>query len=420
MNALDGTLSSLARLRSGSEPIASLYLDLRWTDEKQRERVRLFVQDRARRALAHYLPESPGRDGLVSTLDRLGALAAGLSAQTFEADQAGVALFACEALGLWEVRFFRRPFENELCLDAIPHLTQLARLAEDFEPALVVVPSQEGADVYEVTLGDVSGEASVRGFVPRGDADIWNAGTGKPGRHYEREKKDERHQEAFVLRNRRSAAAEVTRRIDAHPGTHVVLVGTPATVAAFERELPDRVRARIIARGRRPREWASGDGVRRDGVVAEAARALAHHERDAEGHEVGALVGEALRGGLAVVGPEDVVAALNQGRVHRLVVEADLARTGWWCGRCDALGITDAEACPYCGEPVRTVRDLREALVARTLAEGGAVEVVPRERRLHAYRGVGAFLRQTSASGLSARRSAPPIPPGGEPAPAPR
>ncbi len=44
-------------------------------------------------------------------------------------------------------------------------------------------------------------------------------------------------------------------------------------------------------------------------------------------------------------------------------------------------------------------------LVARTLAEGGDVEVVAHTNKLHSYRGVGAFLRQTTATGL---RGAPP------------
>jgi hypothetical protein len=53
MTVLDGTLTELARLRSGSEPIVTLYLDIRWSDERQRERVRLFVQDRVKKTLAH-------------------------------------------------------------------------------------------------------------------------------------------------------------------------------------------------------------------------------------------------------------------------------------------------------------------------------------------------------------------------------
>jgi len=61
MNALDGTLTELARLRSGSEPIVTLTLDVRWSDEQQRSRVRLFVQERIRQLLARYPAGTPGR-----------------------------------------------------------------------------------------------------------------------------------------------------------------------------------------------------------------------------------------------------------------------------------------------------------------------------------------------------------------------
>ena len=58
-----------------------------------------------------------------------------------------------------------------------------------------------------------------------------------------------------------------------------------------------------------------------------ASKAVLEHEKDQEARTVDAVVGEALRGGLAVMGPDDVVLALNERRVHRLVVEADFARS---------------------------------------------------------------------------------------------
>ncbi len=406
MTELDGTLSVLARLKSGNEPIVSLYLDVRWSDEQQRERARLFVQERVRKALAHYAPDSPGRAGLARTLERVQAYVVGLAGQAYEAEENGVALFACESLGLWRVSFFHRTFRNELCLDAIPHLLQLARLADDLEPAIVAVPSQVGADVYQVALGDLAIETNLRGLVPRQDAGVAAAGIGRPARPYERSQKDERHQESFIQRNRRAAAAEVERLFEARPGSKLVLVGTSETLGAFERELPDRIRAHVIARLPRPREWESGDGIRRDGVVRGAAAAIAAHEKEAEAKAVDSVVGEALRGGLGVLGPDDVVSAVNQGRIHRLVVEEDFHRFGWRCGRCGALGATDGdETCPYCGGELNAVGHLEEELVARTLAEGGDVEVVAHTNKLHSYRGVGAFLRQTTATGL---RGAPP------------
>jgi hypothetical protein len=413
MTELDGIVSELARLRSGSEPIVSLYLDLHWVDEMQRERVRLFVQERIRQSLGHYLPESPGREGLERTFDRIQKWGAGLAGQAYESDKSGVALFACDSLKLWQPHFFRRSFESALELDSIPHLRQLVRLADGLEPAIVVAPFQGGADIYHVTLGELDIEANLRGWVPRSDTDTFNAGTGgHSGRHYEREKKDERREEAFVQKNLRAAAAEVTRLCDERQGCNVVLVGTSEGLAAFERELPERVREHVIARVPRPREWDSGDGIRRTGVVDGVALAVAEHDKRREHELVDSVVGQALRGGLAVLGVDDVVQALNQGRVHRLVLEEDLERTGWRCDNCDALGITDNETCPYCAGALRAVPNLAEALIARTFAEQGEVEIVAHGNKLHSYRGVGAFLRQTSPSALKGASKPWPTAPG--------
>jgi peptide subunit release factor 1 (eRF1) len=402
MTELDGTLSELARLRSGSEPIVSLYLDVRWGDEQQRERVRLFVQEKIRKTLAHYVTGSPGRGGLGRTLARIQAYVDGLAHQAIEAEKNGLALFACESLNMWRLSFFHRPFQNELCTDGIPHLTQLARLADDFEPALVVAPTPEGADIYHVSLGDLAAEASLKGVVPRLEKDEENRAAPLPGQHYGGEQKDVRHKDSFIERNRRAAAEEVTQLFDQKPGSHVVLVGTAEVAAAFERELPERVRARVIARIPRPREWTAKDGMRRDGVVAGAAKAVSEHEKGSEKKIVDAVVGESLRGGLGVLGPDDVVQALNQGRVHRLVLEEDFQRSGWRCDNCDALGqnAEAAERCPYCGGDLRAVQHLGEALVARALAGGGEVEVVAHTNKLHSYKGVAAFLRQSTPNGL--------------------
>jgi hypothetical protein len=402
MNGLDGTLSELARLRSGDEPIVSLYLDVRWNDEHQRERVRLFVQERTRRVLAQYPPGSPGRDGLARTLQRIQDLVSGLTGQAYEVGRSGLALFACETGGLWRPFFFARPFENALRTDWIPHLLPLAQLAEDLAPAVVVLPSQEGAEVYYVRLGELDVEASVKGYVLRGDEALFESGpVGKAGGHYEREDKNQRHFQAFVDKNRRAAAAQVSALFDQRPGAKVVLVGTAEAIAAFERELPERVRAEVVARVPRPRAWESGDGVRRDVVKALAEEVLARERADEEA-AVHALVGQALRGGLAVLGPDDVVLALNEGRVHTLVMDQDFQRAGFRCDNCGALGSSaeSAEVCPWCQGELHVVHDLGEALVARTLAGGGRIDIVPRSNKLRSYRGVGAFLRQTGATGL--------------------
>jgi peptide subunit release factor 1 (eRF1) len=129
------------------------------------------------------------------------------------------------------------------------------------------------------------------------------------------------------------------------------------------------------------------------------------HERAAEAKQVERAVGEALRGGLAVLGPEDVVLAVNERRVRRLILEEDFERSGWRCRNCAALGATHEEVCSFCQGPLARVDALGEELVGRVLAEDGEVEVVAHTNRLHSYGRVAALLRQTNPNGLSGARA---------------
>ena len=45
-------LAELARRPPGARPVVSVYLNTRWTDENQRERVRIFLKNRLREARA--------------------------------------------------------------------------------------------------------------------------------------------------------------------------------------------------------------------------------------------------------------------------------------------------------------------------------------------------------------------------------
>ena len=414
MIELDGTLSDLARLESSGEPIVSLYLDTRWRDEQQREKVRLFVHERIRQTLGHYLPDAQGHAGLERMLRRAQDYVAGLLGQAYEADKNGLALFACESLGVWRPLAFKRSFRNALETDRIPHLMQLAHLVDEFCPAIVALPRPEGADLFQVSLGELAIQEKLRGFVPHRDRDEWNPGAAMHGRFYERTKKDQRRQESYVQKNLRASAAEVEALFDKRPESVVVLVGTSEGNALFERELPERVRQRVIARIPRPRGWESADGARRDGVLEGTAAAIAEHERTQEEAAVTHAVGQALRGGLGVVGPGDVIEALNQGRVHKLVIEDDFDRTGWQCDNCHALGenAESQELCPYCGGDLKTVTVLGEALVVRALREDAEVEVVQHGNKLHSYRGVAALLRQTTGTGLRGANHSWPSAPG--------
>ena len=286
MTELDGTLSELARLQSGSEPIVSLYLDMRWSDEHQRERVRLFVQERDRAALGHYLPESPGRDGLERTLERMHDHVGGLVGQAYEADEDGArAVRVRERWACGGRSSSRGRSQNELGVDAHPAPHQLARLADDVAPAIVVVPSQEGADIYHVALGELDGRGEPARLRPaRGRQESFNAGHRGPPAPPVRAGGEERaaRQETFVQKNLRARPRQVHGSLRPAPGERrSCSSGRARSSPAFERELPERVRhaghraaappARVGVERRRPARRRRRRGRRRRSCTSASA-----------------------------------------------------------------------------------------------------------------------------------------------------
>lgn len=404
---LKAALADLSEVRSDGEPIVSLYLDAHWSDEHQRERARLYVHDAIRLAVDHHKAH-PQLEALRRTLGRV---ASEVALHIEQADEAqplqGLAVFACEALGLWRVLLAPRPFRSELCVDGRPHLLQLARLADDAEPAIIAFVQDHGAQVYEVALGTIVNEATVERPVPRrhGEGGRVHGGAmpsarGTAGGASSR--KNQRHVEEVIGRVRREAVELLRQAWERDPRAHLVLVGTSEKVAVFERELPERMREKVVARLPRPPDQASSGGGRAE-LLARAVQKVLAHERSAEAEQVEHAIGEALRGGLAVLGAEDVVLAVNERRVHRLILEEDFEKSGWRCRNCQALGMNHDEVCSFCQGPLARVDSLGEELIGRTLAEDGEIEVVSHNHRLHAYHGVAALLRQAHANGLSGR-----------------
>lgn len=108
-----------------------------------------------------------------------------------------------------------------------------------------------------------------------------------------------------------------------------------------------------------------------------------------------------LSAGLAVGGVEDTIRALNERRVQRLLVCANLtSMTGWECQGCRALhGEMDSqpEQCSYCGSTQFQTVDLKGAVIVRAYRLGCAIETVSRCLELEQVGGIGAILLERGA-----------------------
>jgi peptide chain release factor subunit 1 len=368
-------LHDLAKFSAGRLPVISVYLNTQWRDQHQRERVTTFLRQHIHQAHLLTVDADAARQSLETDLARLTTWREQLVRGTVEFTMPGMALFTCYGADLWVELPAPMPFEDEFIVADRPALRQLARLDEDYTNALVVLVDSRAARICEVVLG---------GFLS--ETDFANE---FPGRHKQggwAQMRYQRHVKEHMDRHHKEVAEYLAAYIAAHPQTHIIVSGQDDIVTNFRHFLSPPVRQQII-------DAASLDLHASSAHILEAAQdALQRHEREEEQASVALLLNRAGHGGLAVVGLQETLAAVNTGRIHTLLMQQDFHRSGWRCLACDHLGEALPSQCSVCGGTVAAV-ELGEALVSGVLRTDGFVEVIAPHDRLAAYEGVGALLR---------------------------
>jgi peptide subunit release factor 1 (eRF1) len=363
-------LAALVRLESRQPPIVSVYLDTAWRDEHQRDRTRVFLAGELRAARA--------RGGADPTdLAWVEERGAALVDQREVPDADGVALFACQAVGLREVLPVRVQLEPRFVVAPRAYVRPLAALVDGFPPSLVVfvdgkrarfVPVHPDGRGEELVL-----ESEVPGHHRRGG---WaQLAMSRWARHIEW------HRDEHLA----AVARTLVDLVEAQAITWIVLAGQPEVLARLRSLLPVRVAGRVAGTIRGAR-WEAADALLERAV----ARLAAREARDAA-LEAEAVLVEAAKSGRAVAGLAATLEAVRRRAVHRLYLLAGFSAPGAACERCDALQEVTGP-CRLCGGPTDGV-ELGEAMAERVLASGGWIRRIPAHDGLAAVGGVAARLR---------------------------
>lgn len=370
---LHARLIELARISRTPTPMVSVYLNTRWADEHQRERVRLFLKNEIRRARP-----ADASPALEADLEWIQSQAERLidQDQTPEAD--GVALFACQALGLREVLPVRLPFENTLVVADAPYLRPLASLLGVAPPTLVVFLDAESARLVPLSAQGAGEEVVLESEVPG---------------HHRRggwaqlaQSRYQRHIQDHRGRHFEAVAKTLLQLLEEHGLERIVMAGEPRNLAVFREHIPPPVATLIVG---------SVSAARYENASAMASRAaalLASLERSEEAVAVDSVLVEAAKRGRAVAGLDATLEAVDRAAVRRLYLLESFTAPGRVCGECGALQSGSGPACRFCGKATRPV-ELGEAMVDAVLAAGGQVTTVEIHEGLTRAGGVAALLR---------------------------
>jgi peptide subunit release factor 1 (eRF1) len=365
-------LAELAKLPPAGRPVVSVYLNTRWTDEEQRERVRIFLKNHLRAARTAATDRAADDD-----VDWIEAQGQRLVAGDQASDANGVALFA-GGDGLREILPVRTAFDDAFVVDSTPYLRPLAGAAEEIAPSLVVFVDGTHARLLVITPHGPGEEVALRADVEgRHRTGGWAA---LAQSRYQRRIEEHRghHYEATA-----DAVGDLVSR---HGVQRIVLAGEGRAVALFRDHLPADVARRVVG-------VLPGAGHESMATIARrVAERLAHVEEQDDATAVDRLLDAAAKGGRAVAGVEPTLEAVNRNAVHHLYLTPEFERAGVICDGCAALQPHSAGPCRFCASATHPT-ELGEAMVGRVLASGGSVGVVQRQSALAEHEGVGAILR---------------------------
>jgi hypothetical protein len=356
---LDHTLRRLAALQpSTGTPYLTGALD--WRPDGDNPSVRQAVTE-ARRIVEQAIAEQDKRSAALESLSTdLEDITAKVQ-ETLDPAAQGVFIVANSGLGVLEVEPLGLPVETSVQLGPIPALKTLAQLVEDFPLHAILQADQHLAVLSFVTEDLVSEEVSVRSSDwPRRQS------TGGWSQRRLQTRADER-----VQASAKTIADETRRALEETGARRLILsaseVMRPALMDAFH----DTVKEKIIGDIRVDIDAPFSD-------VLDLARPVKKaFERQREAEQVAELE-DALPNGRAVAGTIDVLTALRNGQVSRVLMTRRFHEDGWIDFGMQVFGIGEPPAEHPAGGNLSDIVDvaLEEEIIRQVITTGAQIEIV--------------------------------------------
>ena len=368
-------LRRLAEARVDRPIVLSLYLNLDPADfatpPARATAVRSLLDEADRRVRhVHDLPHDDRMD-LRASLEQPRALLEGdLPTEGAQA----LAIFSCNAAGLFEVLKLPRPLPSRVAIRRSPLIAPLARLERQGRWCVALV-NRRDARIFRGSPDGLSEIEQIHDLV-FGQHDQGGLSQARYQRGIEKEKDDH-------LRHTADALMEHFKR---RPFERLIVGGPREVVADFESKLHGYLAERLAGRIDVDVEHSNAD------QVLEATRP--RFEELEEQRESEALE-RLAEGSRAAAGLDDTLRALNERRVETLVVDERFSAEGSCCPTCGWLGPAGERACPVDGTELEPLDDLSEEAAELTIQQSAEIMVVRRRRDELAQRadGIAALLR---------------------------
>jgi peptide chain release factor subunit 1 len=292
----------------------------------------------------------------------------------------GLALISSTAKSFWKEYNINVPVKNELIVDKTPYTKPLMDILDNYQRYAVLLVDKESARIFTVHLGEIVEYGEVH------TADI-------PGKH----KKggwfalSQNHYERHIDYHVGMHLKEVVNKLESFIGGEyigrLIIGGSDEAVSMVKGMLHKTILDKII--GAAKIEMFA----KPDEVLKKVEPIVSEHERKKEEETVDSLIAGALKNENAVLGLENVINALQEQRVMKLVFVKDYKASGYNCSACGHLSVQKLDSCPFCSGKIETVDYMVDLAGQKAIQQNALVEVVADSKKLMDAGGIGAFLR---------------------------
>ncbi len=373
-------IKKLARIEEGPYPFCSLYINTRWDDEQQRERIRLFTKNQLKKGLDQLKERGDWRKIFVEDQNLIERYVEGLVRRNYDEGVNGVAIFSCSGSKTFLTYPSVISFENEFFLSDLPTLRPLVRLSSQYQNTLAVMVDTDSAKLFEVSLEGQIAESSIESYVPgRHDQGGWA------------QMRYQRHIKDHMDKHHKEVAEQLTELFDSGKWKRVVLIGQDRIIANFKTFLPERIKQQITD------TFSMDFSEERSKMLRRIFERLFQKEREEVSRQILELKERTPQGGLATLGLNGTLEAVNKGQVQTLYLLTSFSLSGGKCRQCRSLTLlyppgNPSIPCPLCKGEIKAVK-LGEELMRFVLCQDGEVKWVEGNGTLKENDGVGASLR---------------------------
>ena len=303
-----------------------------------------------------------------------------------EYDRTGrsVAVFSC-----YPEKYFRSytlavPVPNQVYLNDRPAVKPLADLLDAFGGYGVVLVDKQGARLFYFHLGELREQEGVMGEIIKrtkqgGASSVPGRRGGIAGRT--------RYVDELIDRNMREAVEFAVRFFEENRVRRILIGGTDDNIALFRSQLPKAWQSLVI--GTFPMSMTASHSE----VLAKAMAVGSEAEQRRENRLIESVITAAAKGGLGIVGIDETLKAIHDGRVQTLLVNEGYSETGYHCKHCGYLTTVEMNKCPSCSGEFEILPDAVEHAVMDVMRNGGVIEVIHNSPALEQAGRIGAVLR---------------------------